>query len=252
MVLRIVCLVITAAAMSSISSGSIERVGCDAPQFVVAVDVGHSRSKPGTTSTRGVPEYEFNIRLAKEFVDRLKVDGYTSAFLIDPDNSVISLQERTNRAIKAKADVFISIHHDTMQEHYLEPWEHNGQTYLHSKKFSGYSIFVSSQTSHAAQNLSLAQVLGESLRSKGLTPTLHHAEPIQGENRTLLNQELGIYDFPQLSVLRRAQYPAILFEAGIILNRDEEEKLNDYAYRKLLISSLTTMVAGACSESVPD
>jgi hypothetical protein len=52
----------------------------------------------------------------------------------------------------------------------------------------------------------------------------HHAEPIKGENRELVNPELGIYRFDDLIVLKSAAMPAALLECGVIVNRSEESR----------------------------
>jgi N-acetylmuramoyl-L-alanine amidase len=43
---------------------------------------------------------------------------------------------------------------------------------------------------------------------------LHHAEPVAGESRELIDRALGIYRYDELAVLRTATMPAVLFEAG--------------------------------------
>lgn len=37
-------------------------------------------------------------------------------------------------------------------------------------------------------------------------PSLHHAEPIHGENRELLDTTLGIYRFDDLTVLKKTRF----------------------------------------------
>ena len=51
----------------------------------------------------------------------------------------------------------------------------------------------------------------------------------------LLNKETGVYSYDQLIVLRKTRMPAVLLEAGSIINRDEELKM-DSAERRDIIS----------------
>ena len=73
--------------------------------------------------------------------------------------------------------------------------------------------------------MDFAKALGVAMRRQGLMPTLHHAEPIKGENRELVNPDLGIYRFDDLIVLKSAPMPAALLECGVIVNRAEEAEL---------------------------
>ena len=52
----------------------------------------------------------------------------------------------------------------------------------------------------------------------GEKPSLYHAEPIAGENRPLLDRRLGVHRFDGLAVLKTATMPAVLVEAGVIVN----------------------------------
>ena len=52
--------------------------------------------------------------------------------------------------------------------------------------------------------------------------TLHHAEPIGGENRALLDARCGVYQYDDLVVLKDFRSPAVLFEAAVVVNSDEE------------------------------
>lgn len=205
---------------------------------VIAIDIGHSVQKVGATSARGVGEFFFNQRIAKKLQQALHNDGLTEAFLINPEGKPIKLKQRTAKAAEKNADVFVSIHHDSMQMQFLKEWQYEGKTLLHSEKFSGYSLFISPENQHAKANRRLADELGTAFLNADFTPTLHHAMPIKGENRELLDKSKGIYAFPELAVLRTATMPAILVECGIILNRDDELKLNDPAYQDRLVQAL--------------
>ena len=162
-------------------------IACEPLTFVVAVDIGHTHRAPGATSARGVSELEFNRVLANKVVATLKADGFTNAFLINGDGRIGSLTERTRQAAAGHADLFLSIHHDSVQPHYLKSWAVNGRRARYCDQFSGYSLFVSAKNPQFDQSRRAAIEIGKAFRARGLEPTLHHAEPIRGENRPLLD-----------------------------------------------------------------
>ncbi|WP_217807128.1 N-acetylmuramoyl-L-alanine amidase family protein [Andreprevotia lacus] len=194
---------------------------------LVAVDVGHSHSKSGATSAGGRPEFEFNLALARVVGDALTQDGH-EVRLIGADGEMDVLTERTRAA--AGADFFLSIHHDSVQPQYLPQ----------AGRFAGYSLFVSRKNVDPAASLACATRVGDALLAAGLKPSLHHAEPIAGENRPLADAQRGIYWFDDLVVLKTATQPALLFEAGVIVNPQQEALLRQPATRTLLAQALAT------------
>jgi N-acetylmuramoyl-L-alanine amidase len=60
---------------------------------------------------------------------------------------------------------------------------------------------------------------------------------------------LGIYRFDELVVLRSTRMPALLFEAGVIVNRDEEKLLRSPRHQKKLAAALTEAVVDFCEGS---
>jgi len=208
----------------------------------VALDVGHYRLKPGAMSARGVPELSFNLATTRVIAGVLGKAGAT-VILVNGDGMVSSLAERPEIAAKEKADVFISIHHDSVNDKYLRKWTHEGVERDHADNFRGYSVFTSSKNAEADVSRELALQVGSALREAGLRPTLHHAEPIQGENRPLLDERTGVYEFSDLVVLKSATLPAILLECGVIIHRDEELLVQRPDYQDLLGHALVKALA---------
>ncbi|MBF0537882.1 MAG: N-acetylmuramoyl-L-alanine amidase [Nitrospirae bacterium] len=218
------------------------QAGCDNEAFVVVIDVGHSKKSPGATSARGEGEYYFNKAVATLLLKELRSAGLTKAFIIDADS--ISLKERVQVANDRKPDLFISIHHDSVQPRYLSKWEYDGKEQHYSDIFRGFSIFYSERNASPKESLAFADILGQALLNEGLQPTLHHAEPIPGENRELVDRSKGIYRFDDLAVLAHTQMPAVLLECGVIVNRDEELLLKS-TYRQMIVSALVNAIISA-------
>src|SRR5215471_11515573 len=53
-----------------------DSASCARSTFRVLIDVGHTATSPGADSARGVPEYEFNLRLAGVIAQSLQEVGF--------------------------------------------------------------------------------------------------------------------------------------------------------------------------------
>jgi len=208
----------------------------------IAVDVGHYLKNPGTISARGVPEFEYNLQLSREVAAALRHAGHRT-ILIGDDGLAEDLGRRAPRA--AGMDLFISIHHDSVQPRYLSQWEHEGEVRNYSDLFSGYSVFVSRLNPHTVASLKCASAIGAALNQAGFTASRYHADPVLGENRPFADEPNGVHYFDNLAVLKTASIPALLFEAGVIVNRDEEMRLRDPAVRKRIAEGIAAAI-GSC------
>lgn len=204
---------------------------------IVAIDVGHTRASPGAISVTGKPEYEFNLEIAKRLEARLRETGTIKPFLIVSEKPR-SLPERTRIAASRNADLFVSIHHDSAQDKYLEEREtEDGERQRFTDKFSGYSVFVSRKNPRYNESLDLARRIGRAMRANFKFAT-HHNEAIPGENRPIVDREAGVYAFDDLVVLKTASMPAVLVECGVIVNPAEEKLLRTEPQQVIITAAL--------------
>lgn len=226
-----------------------KRSKCNRTKFRVILDVGHTVDDPGAISARGIPEYEFNLRLAKQIGQKLVEAGYSNTLLLVTSGQAISgLVKRVAVANKSAANLFLSIHHDSVPDVFLENWEYEGKSYHFSDRFKGHSIFVSYENSNSAASMFFAKLLGKQLKGRGLKYTPHYTETIMGgRRRELLDPEVGVYRFDKLYVLRATQMPAVLLEAGSIINRDEELLMNSEERQSLISTAVLGAVETFCA-----
>lgn len=195
--------------------------------FTVLLDPGHTPKNGGATSVRGIKEVVYNDRLVSVLADTLAAHGMQVLLTRRPGEEV-SLTDRVEVARNSQAQCFIALHHDSAQPKYLERIDAGGtEAYATVKPLRGYSVFVSMKSAQYPKSLTLAQSVGRSLLGLGRAPTLHHAEPIPGENRPLLDSTLGIYRFDDLKVLVQNTLPAILVEFGVLVDRTDEVYVSD-------------------------
>ena len=210
----------------------------------IAVDVGHYLARPGVISARGVAEFEYNRTLVIEIAQALERARHR-VLLIGEDGLAVDLARRAMRA--NGMDLLVSVHHDSVQPRFLASWEFEGMERKYSDRFSGFSLFVSRLNPQLERSLHCASALGAALRAAGFTPSRYHADPVLGENRPFADEENGVHYFDNLAVLKTASIPALLFEAGVIVHREEELRMRDPAVRARIASSVVEAV-GSCLE----
>jgi len=214
-------------------------------QCLIAIDIGHTPKQAGATSARGITEYKYNKRAAISLYYTLEQKGL-EPFFINAEEREIKLNTRAKIANDTNANLFISMHHDSVKEKYLSTWTYNKKTHKYSDTFNGYSLFVSPKNKQFKESLRVAKEIGFVLNKEGYTPTLHHAEPIKGENKKLYDRKKGIYRYDNLVVLKRSNAPAVLIENGVIVNRNELNKIDNPEYREAFISALAKGINNWC------
>ena len=222
---------------------------CARPDFRVVLDVGHTARSPGAKSARGVDEFEFNLRLARQIDQALRDAGFTKTVLMVTDGRANpSLYARVARANELSANLLLSIHHDAVPDRFVEKWEFNGKREGFSDRFKGHSIFVSGDNPDLKDSLQFASMLGQQLKARGLQYTPHYTEKIMGHwQHPLVDADAGVYRYDALFVLKQTQMPAVLLEAGSIVNRDEELALASPERQQLTAAAVVDAIDGFCA-----
>ncbi|MDA9506209.1 N-acetylmuramoyl-L-alanine amidase [Bradyrhizobium sp. CCBAU 11386] len=222
---------------------------CEMPKFRIVVDVGHTPDSYGALSARNDPEFGFNFRLGKLITAKLRDQGFAATRLLVTDGKARpSLFKRVSAANDGRADLLLSIHHDSVPDKLLEAWEFDGAMSYFSDRFSGHSLFVSERNSHFATSLLLARMIGRQLKEQGLHYASQYTLPVMGRyRRQLLDKDLGVYRYDGLVVLSRTNSAAVLLEAGSIINRDEEMAMNSLERQELIAGAVAAAMGEFCA-----
>jgi N-acetylmuramoyl-L-alanine amidase len=202
----------------------------------IALDVGHFLERPGVISASGAKEWELNRLLALEIAGRLD-RARLSHQLIGDHGNMTRLADRTFAAREDR--VFLSIHHDSIQPEWLP----------RAGEFSGFSLFVSRKNPRFQDSLACARKIGTQLLAAGFRPSGYHALPVRGENRPFADEKNGIHYFDDLVVLKSAHQPAVLIEAGVVVNPADELKVTGREGR-LRLADAVASGAAECLNSV--
>ncbi len=210
-------------ACSSYEAKGVRNKAFDSSRKMVVLDSGHNPPNGGALGSRGISEVVYNDHLTSQVYSRLSQTDAVSTYLTRIPNESLELLDRSEKANQLEADLFLSIHHDSAQTQFLKHNVVDGLTGWSSlKPIRGFSLFISRKNASFDQSFKFARLLADELLALGRRPTLHHAENIKGERKELLDSSRGIYRYDDLIVLKKTQAPAVLLEAGVIVDSHDE------------------------------
>ncbi len=201
-------------------------------KWVVAVDAGHGGEDPGAKGYRGTHEKVVVLAIAKKLAVLINKQPNMKAYLVRSGDYYIGLRKRMEKARRAKADLFVSIHADAFKD----------------ERARGSSVYVLSNrgaSSEAARWLASSEnaadlVGGVSLDDKDdvlasvlldLSQSATEDASARMATEVLKNLKgLGHMHKKQVQragfmVLKSPDIPSILVETAFISNRKEEAKL---------------------------
>jgi N-acetylmuramoyl-L-alanine amidase len=193
----------------------------------VLIDVGHSEKVAGATGASGRTEFSYNRSLSIQIADSMRRLGW-KVVMPNLDGRVSTLLERPESARNAKADLFIAVHHDSVQE-----WQMPNRD-----RYGGFSVWIAGTRPAAKGSLRCGRSVGQAMKASGMTPNLSHAQPPPGAGRNLLDPSIGLYRRDSLAVLKHSTTPAILVEAGVIVNPAEEHWLGRRDVQRMIAGAV--------------
>jgi N-acetylmuramoyl-L-alanine amidase len=212
---------------------------------VVAVDAGHGGQDPGAIGHGGTREKDVVLAIARTLAERINGEPGMRAVLTRDRDEFLVLRDRIGRARIAKADMFVSIHADSIA----------------NRDVSGASVYVLSE--HGASNEAarwladrenaadlmggvklddkdkqLASVLLDLSQSANISASMTAAERVinsldaVGQVRKAQVQQAGFV------VLKSPDIPSMLVETAYISNPEEEVSLRNTRHQAALADAV--------------
>jgi N-acetylmuramoyl-L-alanine amidase len=223
----------------------VEHAPADTRDLIIAIDAGHGGEDPGAIGVNGTREKDVVFAIAKELA--LRVNGETGmrAIMTRSGDYFVPLRERMQRARAQQADLFVSIHADSIVD----------------RRVDGSSVYILSQRGASdeasrwlaeRENASdliggvslddkddvLASVLLDLSQSAAMSASETAAEQVLRE----LNQvgEVRKHQVQQarFMVLKSPDIPSMLVETAYISNPQEEQRLRTQSQQSKLAAAI--------------
>lgn len=211
---------------------------------IVVIDAGHGGSDPGAISVTGeLSEKQLTLALAKELRDKLVERGRVRVAMTRDDDRYLGLEERAGVARRLGAGLFVSLHIDSAPN----PLARGATVYSLSDVASDAEAqrFAAAENHGGAADRSEGTVnamLADLAMRDQMSASADLAARIVGKSAGRLELRPQPHKFAAFHVLRRADTPAVLVEAGYISNADDELLLRNPDYRSKLVLALAQAI----------
>lgn len=216
----------------------------DRSKKIIVIDPGHGGKDSGAVGN-GYMEKNIVLQIGTQLSEKLRAMGYT-VFMTRSNDTFIELKDRTKFANDKQADLFVSIHANSIPKT-TDPGTAQGfETYFLSPTRSERAMRVA-----ALEN---SEDMGE-MGAYGKLSFLSflNKEKIIASNKLGIDLQKGVLgnlrkQFPNVHdngvreapfwVLVGAQMPAILVEVGYISHPDEASRIADEKYQRWMVEGL--------------
>ncbi|MBC7952171.1 MAG: N-acetylmuramoyl-L-alanine amidase [Rhodospirillaceae bacterium] len=215
---------------------------------VVVIDPGHGGVDPGAIGVSGIYEKYITLAVARELKAQLEKSGHYKVFLTRDRDVFIRLRDRVAIARQYNADLFISLHADSVGNPQLK----------------GLSVYTLSQNSSDSEAQALADKENKADLIAGIDLSHESADVanilIDLAQRETMNRSAGFaggvveevgreanllgntHRFAGFAVLKAPDVPSVLVEMGYLSNETEERSLRQPEHRVKLAKSISRAI----------
>ena len=218
-------------------------------RFTVVIDAGHGGIDGGAEGVTGTSEKTITLAFALELKAKLLATGNYDVFMTREKDEFLRLDERVRIARQHAADLFISIHADTIRLKGVR----GATVYTVSDKASDAEAEALADRENLSdalagveveeENQQVADILIDLIRRETHTFSMRFARSLVGQ----LSNKVEMINNPHRSagfkVLRAPDVPSVLVELGYLSNAKDEEQLRSADWRGKAVDSITAAIA---------
>ena len=221
---------------------------------LIVLDPGHGGKDPGAIGVSGVYEKHLTLAMAKQLRELLEKTGRYRVKLTRETDVFIALYARRRFARSVNADLFISIHADSIRK----PETRGLSVYTLSEKASDKEAEKLAESENKVDLIAGIDLSGETqevtdilidlARRETNNHSSYFAEKLMNEIRKEITVLPNSHRFAGFAVLKSPDVPSVLIEMGYLSNKQEEKLLRQAPYREKLAKATVRAVGSYFAE----
>ena len=211
---------------------------------IVVIDAGHGGRDPGASSVSGqVREKELTLVLAQALRDELVKRGRVRVAMTRDEDRYLTLEDRAAVARRLNAAMFMSIHIDSAPN----PLARGASVYSLSDVASdaeaaGLAARENASGEDGSRTGTVDAMLADLAMRTQMSASAGLATRLVSKAAGRVELRPNPHRFAAFHVLRRADAPAVLFEAGYLSNADDELMLREPVTREKMVLALAQAI----------
>lgn len=215
---------------------------------VVVLDPGHGGIDPGAIGRRGAQEKALTLAIAKETRRALEASGRYKVYMTREDDIFVRLRDRVAFARQRDADLFISLHADSLGDRSVR----GASVYTLSEKASDAEAEDLAHRENKADLIAgvdlqnepgeIATILIDLARRETMNLSATFATLVLPEFERAGKTLRRGHRFAGFAVLKAPDVPSVLIELGYLSNPADERQLGDRDFQKKLGISIQKAV----------
>ena len=219
--------------------------------IVIAVDAGHGGEDPGAIGRGGLQEKNASLAMARRLANLINQQPGMKAVLTRDGDYFIDLRERTVRARKAQADMFVSIHCNAYKDRSLR----GSAVYVLSDRgaTSEQARWLAHKENSAdlvggldlgAKDNELAAVLIDLSQASSMEASFDVGGRVLASLSKVNALQKPVVQQAGFMVLKSPDIPSLLVETAFITNDQDEKLLGDPGYHDKIARSVLDGIQG--------
>jgi len=241
----------TSSVPQSTSFSSVFKLAPRKPAFrprnekrLVVVDAGHGGPDPGTIGPSGIYEKHITLAMARELKKQMEATGRYEVVLTRERDVFIRLRERVQKSRDAGADLFISLHADSVKDRRISGPAVYTLSENASDKEAAALAYKENKSDLIAgidltnESLEVTNILIDLAQRESMNQSAIFAEHLVKEIKRDMKVLRNTHRFAGFAVLKAPDVPSVLLEMGFLSNPKDERNLRSRRYRQKFTNAL--------------